>query len=193
MMTEALVNADESPKAILFDKSFVLHDVYSCAKQIMHLLSPIFETEHLKGELWQAGVDEFNTSTVLEIYGELFNRYVAGSDWRAVLTFIFAKDCSSSLFHFLYQQIAISEWQDIIEVLNTYVQTKESAAEDRVTKISHVFDELIDVMRDEPDGKIEAERRRVVMYQISQIIRVLRTSGLPDELAPARELLSVLT
>lgn len=193
MMTEALVKADESPRAILFDKSFVFHDVYSCAKQIMNLLSPIFDTEHLKGELWRAGISEFNLSTILEIYGELFNRYVAGSDWHAVLTFIFAKDCGSSVFHNLYKQMASSEWRDIIEVLKTYGEAKESVSEDRVTKLSHVFDELIDVMRDEPDGKIETERRRVVMYQISQIIRVLRTSGLPDELTPARELLSVLT
>ena len=207
---ESMVRLDDSPKAILFDKEFVLPDVYLCAKRVLELMAPVMR---LSGKELEAGVSYArktiggsapfvlsDRSSVMSVYTELFQRYVPDRRWAAFLTFLFSRGCSLRLLHYLYANVLQSEpsGKEAISYVKSYLSQIEGVtecleADENVHKISGLFEDLIAMMRGEPDGKVDMNRRRVLLYQVSQIIRVLRTSGIPDELVPSLQILSNIT
>ena len=207
---ESMVRLDDSPKAVLFDKEFVLHDVYLCAKRVLELMTPVMRmgVEEIEAGISYAkktmGRSEpfvlSDRSSVMSVYRDLFQRYVPDRRWVAFLTFLFSRDCSPRLLHYLYANTLKSEpgAKEAIPYVKNYMSQVEGAtqcleADENVYKISGLFDDLIEMMQGEPDGKVDMNRRRVLLYQISQIIRVLRSSGIPDELVPSLQILSNIT
>ena len=218
---ESRPNFDGSPRSVLMDSEFIMHDVFGCVKKVIGAMELFFsrgsigeailtQIKYMVGRVnpfVETGPGEADLPGILNIYHKLFAMYAEPGDLHALWTMLFSRVGDLTIFHYFYACIylvtgkAVPDAQPMPVLLygKQFQRDFEGAVAEKgewetAQRLCEVIEELISMMKGESEDCIDENRRRVMKYQLAQIIKIARGSGEhPDELIPADVILETLS
>lgn len=222
-LRESRPNFDGSPRSVLMDSEFVMHDVYGSVKKLINAMSLFFSGGSVGDSILaqiqymvkkvnpfvDTGPGESDLPGILQIYHKLFAMYVSEPrELFALWTMLFSRVGDLTIFHYFYvclylvtgktvpnpqpKQMLLYGKQFLHDFEGVVIEVRNDW--ETAQRLCEVIEDLIKMMEGESDDCIDSNRRTVLKYQLSQIIRIGRCcGGHPDELMPTDLILRTIS